>query len=629
MADGEKESFLGVTLDLEQQKNLSNYVKSVLGDTCYAMADEFFREIWESFADYKVFLPRRCFNLMYTMYRTIYDSQKGNANFSDFNFYTDSALLANASQIAEEYLTWGFMPEILIVDDILIHGRTLSQLIINLIDSVYDAVEVIRPDADKSDVEEAILRSLTVRTMVRSNNPLLIPRKFRRCLEYKTDRSDVWSPVRWHELSSRLSIIAAEGFFCNTSFVLSLYENEDPDLHLKFAAAAEALGFEPCRWKNIYERDSWVKPLINSWGETVAVYTLRIVQSSFDKKYRIIPFVMMSDFSLSKFQKNSQYNKLEYFVTNYLGIDISKFHTKNHTEALYMLLSHNLLLLLEQQTGEHLVKAECLDVDKVILNFKNSTLDNLKYNIVKKAADLTEPLLSWKEMDKFIFDNTEESKPLFMPPCYTFKSVYENAKDALGEMIAKEGEAREKEAHHAYSGIIRNVFGTGRKTISGLLQKMNGFNIAETIGFLLFYMDKGVAAVNSRIENGRCACVYRAGEQSLFIHVRKYSADLPVLIAMEKDCVRNKDEIIKRIGRFYSDTPDHADELKEFVEMLYSTGQHLSDWDINFFKWTEISDDVRRRYKNKDENEMLNLQMFMESAQRFRIMEKYRSMYRQ
>ena len=160
--------FHGVTLDSNQRKRLSEYARSVLGDEYYNQIDEFFTSVWESSAKYKVFLARRCLNLMYLMYRAKYDKPLE----SQQSFYSDGALLANAFEIADSYITWGVIPEIMIVDDILLHGRTLNALIDSLVESVYKCLKNRGYFFEKNEIEYEILNSITIRVIRMQNHCL-------------------------------------------------------------------------------------------------------------------------------------------------------------------------------------------------------------------------------------------------------------------------------------------------------------------------------------------------------------------------------------------------------------------------------------------------------------------------
>lgn len=618
MASLDTANFAGVTLSADRKDKLKIYLRSVLGDGNYTMTANFFMSVWHSKAEYKVFLPRRCLNLMHTFYRAIYDAP---STLPDDDFYSDGALIANSPSIAKEYIETGVMPTTLIIDDILIHGRALSRFISSYVDAVYDQLVQMGIEKDKTYLEDIILDSITVRTIVRSSDPLLIPNKYRRCLRYKTDGSDVWSPGKWHDFSTRLSLIMDRGYFCNTSFVLSLYENDRLDIHDLFAQAAESAGFVKSVQEKSDSHDVWVKPLKNSYGDIMAVYTLRINKSEVDNNYRLIPFVMMSDISVDIEEKTEGSRRISERIYKYFGSDGAGKRIRS--EALYLLLSHNILLLLEQETGKKVISKKNLDIDKTKICF-NVPCDT---DFVSSVADSDMPLLSWNEMDKFILDHTAGSVPLL---CHSEDrgNAFEECTDtAVYEFLACEGEKRETEAYLVNSGKNRIICGSGRIPVSELFNQISCGNIINIAGSVLRAADMGIASVSPLINNGKCACAFHAGEQSLFVRVRRFANEIPVLVAMERDCVRNKDEIAKRIDKFYGDDQSHAAQLKNFLDILYATGQRFCDWDINFSYWTDYPEEIRS--SDKSDKDALLSRMLSAASERMMSVKKYYSMFPQ
>lgn len=626
--------FRGVVLSDEQRNNLNKHIQSVLGTDYYNQTEEFFLSVWNSNARYKVFLARRCLNIMYMMYRANYEKPD---SLFDQTLYSDGALLANVSEIADSYINWGIIPKILIVDDILIHGRTLNMLIDKLIDSIYECLLDKGVEFSKSDVEFDILQSLTIKVMIQNTKPLLIRKKYFQCFDCKSDKSDVWQPRYWHELSSRLSLLVLGGFFSNTSFVLSWHETEDSlGNHMLFANAAQNKGFKKYEWGGSSKGEAWIKPIFNLEGEVVAFYTLRITENEFDNNYRVIPFVILADFDCD-FSDISEEKKVN-FEKYFRNFDAFSGKTKVKSEALYLLLSHNLLLLLQQEMGQRLIKCGNLDIDKIDISFRMESLTQCN-GIVSRVANLTEPLLSWSEMNTLIINSTKESKPLFN---ITEKHNLEesiNYSRLLEEIMANEGEELEQNAYLVYSGKIKNILDSKKKNIWNLCQqierstkgKISEENFTEIVGVILRLMDMGIVAIdayNNELSNhSEFSCVYRAGEQSMFIHPRKYAQDLPVLIAMERDCVLNIAEIKKRIDNFYSDNLEYAESLKNFMEMLYSSGQQVSDWDINMLNWTEIEDTTQERFVGLEQEYVLLSQMFLDTSEQINAIDRYYKMY--
>lgn len=123
------EQISGLRLNVDKRNELKEYTQDVLGKNYYNLTLDFFKSIWETSARYKVFMSGRCLNLMYTFYQIEYSNLSENVGKT---IYSDTALLANAKEIAADYKKYNFFSRIIIVDDILVHGRTISVLLQSL-----------------------------------------------------------------------------------------------------------------------------------------------------------------------------------------------------------------------------------------------------------------------------------------------------------------------------------------------------------------------------------------------------------------------------------------------------------------------------------------------------------------
>ena len=477
MEEAMNNHFLGVSLETEKRKRLDNYNRSVLGEDYYLLAKDFFKEVWESTARYKVFLARRCLNLMYAFYRTEYSKPLENA---DKTFYTDGSLLANAYEIAESYITWNVVPEILIVDDILIHGRTLTRILDRLINMVYDYLTKKEISKDKSEVEYDILCSVSIKVMVQNDKPMLIKDVYYQKLESKSDMSDVWTPRRWHELSSRISRLVSESYFYNTSFVISMYETDNhPPVHQKIENALKDVGFIVSKWEKRFNRNVWAKPIKNKSGDIVALYTVRVTQNAVDNTYIIVPYVILSDFRLSSLDS---FDKINGFI-NYFEPNLNR----TRAEALYFILSYNLLMLIKKKAGipldeydnldidkwqiEDTIRAYNLDIDKISINFRKGRLsESTKW--INSVIYNKECLLQWDEMDRLIINGIKDFKPLIQLKNDKSTDNSSNYDTIIEDILAFEGEKIEEDAYLEYTKVYNKSLGAPKKPIIDLFRRV-------------------------------------------------------------------------------------------------------------------------------------------------------------
>ena len=626
------------------------YTKSVLGEGHYALACGFFESVFYAPARYKVFLRRRCLNLMY-LYLELHWDGMNEEQWLDIisTFYSDSALLADAKEIAQQYCILRLMPSILIVDDILIHGRTLNRLIDKLTDLVYQYVREGNGDADRETVARDLLGALNIRVMVQNGNPLLLRSQYVKRLYCAEDKSDIWSRHRWHELSARLSRLMGEGYFQNTSYVLSVYDveegkngDEGETLSAKGVEhLAESCGFTIDRWARRNRRDVAVRTLTNDAGDHMAFYTLRITQSSVDGKYSIVPFFFCSNMG--------NVDALLGNVSTYLdknGLHQTKKifdHWRNSSrtivEILYLIFSHNILLLLQQKSGEDWNLAERLDVDKIKISFR-SRMHPETTQFLEQLAGVKEPFFSWEEMNRMLLEPTKHAVPLvphqWIAPDSEAKPGF-SAQTYIDLVLSQRAEMRELDAFYQFTGqeevrdveqfpeverlyaTIRQLRGDGYLGTNGEIIQL----IAETHRLMdLAYMSVH-AEKREREGEEYFVCTYHEGEQSQFIQIRRFADYLPILVSMERDCSSRPSLIKERVVQFYKDkSHEELTSICDFVDMLYRSGQRLRDWSIGTLQWAEI--DTLHQNQQSREDQLLK-EMALRTAQRLRELERYRT----
>lgn len=626
------------------------YTKSVLGEGHYALACSFFDSVFYAPARYKVFLRRRCLNLMY-LYLELHWDGMNEEQWLDIisTFYSDSALLADAKEIAQQYCILRLMPSILIVDDILIHGRTLNRLIDKLTDLIYQYVREKNGDADRETVARDLLGALNIRVMVQNGNPLLLRSPYVKRLYCAEDKSDIWSPHRWHELSARLSRLMGEGYFQNTSYVLSVYdveEGKNGDKGETLSAMgvehlAERCGFTIDRWARRNRRDVAVRTLTNDAGDCMAFYTLRITQNSVDGKYSIVPFFFCSNMG-----------NVDALLRNVLicldkkGLDQTekifdhwRKSSRTIVEILYLIFSHNILLLLQQESEQDWNLAERLDVDKIKISFR-SRMHPETTQFLEQLAGVKEPFFSWEEMNRMLLEATKHAVPLvphqWIAPDSEAKPGF-SAQTYIDLVLSQRAEMRELDAFYQFTGqeevrdvehfpeverlyaTIRQLRGDGYLGTNGEIIQL----IAETHRLMdLAYMSVH-AEKRERGGEEYFVCTYHEGEQSQFIQIRRFADYLPILVSMERDCSSRPSLIKERVVQFYKDkSHEELTSICDFVDMLYRSGQRLRDWSIGTLQWAEI--DTLHQNQQSREDQLLK-EMALRTAQRLRELERYRT----
>lgn len=589
-------------LSSKQISDLELYSRSVLGEEYYKMVGRFYDSIVQSRAQYRVVLTRKCFNLLNIYHwcrkKTHPDD---NTEFSSL-FYSDNTLIAKIPDIAMDYILFNKIPDITIISDILIHGRSVNALIDDFIKKLTDYLQLNGIDMTFEEVKNDVLCFLKIKIMVQNDKPLLMNRQYIQHIELLDGTGSVWEAVKWHDLSLKISRLISENVFSNTSYALSMFEVDEKDI----AERVGNLGFVRSEWQRRGTRDVWVKPLYHHDGSITALYTIRLNQNSIDNKYSAVPFVIMSDFDLSA--SDVIYEKLGLIKQGTLGF----------SKLIPVILSYDLLLLiLDGYNGT--VK---IDKDKIFSGAGNGT--NFRFEFMDMVKR-TKPFLSWEELNKLILDATANSAPLMNADTGGSLSV--------DELIAAEGEQLEKEAYLEYSCQKQKECKVCHKPLNVLFSMVDTSSeekLAESVGDILRLTDTGSLALSSQQsenENEIISCVYRAGEQSQFIHPKKYMEQLPVLCEIERDCMGNIDDMIKRVRAMYGENEILCSALCDYIITLYSSGQLLSDWDINYYSWVETDFEKYPELKNRSKHDRIELQMILNSIQRMDAIKQYHNLY--
>lgn len=603
---------------------LSFFSRSVLGDEYYKLIKNFFEEIWNSSYTYKVFLARRCLNLMYLFYKY---REAPNDSYLGSDLYSDSSLLASVPEIADIYMDFGMIPQILVVDDIMIHGRSINAFIDSLVSSILNYCEKKGRIYKRGKVEQAVHDSLKIKVLVQNNRFLLLNRSFINCIEC----SIKCSPSRWHVLSSRITQLVSEGYFSNTSYTLSLYERKKEDLHSFFEESAEKAGFRKSKRRKSLSCDVWIRPLKNSSGDIMAMYTLRFVKNAVDKKYRITPFVISSDMVC---KMGSFPTEGDLLINNYKSeyADIPGI-ARTRAEAISMLLSQNVLLLLQKnilQSGrlaQEIIEPGRLDAEKISLNFKKRRYSQ-KEDFFDILINLKEPFAEWEEIDSFILKSTANSAPLVKQ--HDIKLHERKTDISVEDFLAKQGFEIERQAYDQLFEGVQTSIKANKQPLCEFFSKISRHlsfddeSIIDITGDLLRYMDDGTVAVTANYSDDVYSCVYRACEHSQFIYPLRYIEYLPVLSEIEYDCGGDVVSVKQTIEEFFSPFSfvprEDITGMLEFVEMLYGSGQYIIDWDINLLNMIKGNND-------QGADDSLSLDKLITVARRNDFHTRYRQLY--
>lgn len=145
----------------------------------YNLLYSFFQTAWESRHEYIVMMPRRCFNLNYIFEQLQAERGLGGANRKQI--ISNSALLLYSNAIAKHYMIHRCFPRILILDDLIFHGRTLTLLLRSLEKLVLANLEEMAgpqsPD-QRYYIRRSLVSAIDISVFAAGKQPLLMDKAY-------------------------------------------------------------------------------------------------------------------------------------------------------------------------------------------------------------------------------------------------------------------------------------------------------------------------------------------------------------------------------------------------------------------------------------------------------------------
>lgn len=159
-----------------------------------------------------VTVSRRCSNLV-ALYL---DEIRHSVNFQG-KVITENALLVMADSLAKFYIQNRQFLNIIIMDDILVHGRSLNLFLSKFQTIILDYIKKNLNDADMKQVQDDFHKSIHLSIYAINNTPFLLKQEYQWRLQYRYVKDE--AGIR--EISSNISDLLTKKEIANTSYVIS------------------------------------------------------------------------------------------------------------------------------------------------------------------------------------------------------------------------------------------------------------------------------------------------------------------------------------------------------------------------------------------------------------------------
>ena len=523
---------------------------------------------------------------------------------SSNHFVTSSNLLYSSKEIGNKYDIDGIFPKILIIDDIVIHGRSLNQFLLSFEENVFKSSKKISMNV--------ITNSIIMKAFIRNKKPLLLYARYQNSLfiSEELNKSD------WKTYYKRASDLIAFSNRGNTERSLSFAiksSDEEPSGTISSNDFKEVV----TDMQNKKEYNFvWMYPNENS---PKMIATIRFKQSYIkENKYVWVctPCILFGNTNLKNAEKLN-----EIIPFDYLMEDINRYQDSYEriTDIIYLLLN---LLILKKFFNELILSND----DPIYLeNYVDYELLLRSYKDVLNINEITNHTLKGS-FELFIHQKYDESILMKYISMYTSEMdcIWNNLDDCLYEqrdicsaetlknvedLIYRASILTEKNSYErsissmvfnekvlsewGYECSISSFFSF---YIYDIRSKGYKINIYDAVALFTQAIDLGIINLKSDFRNDEITTLIRATEYALFIKAIRYRNYNFILEKVIKTFGDSWVDVNRKLGRFEDEftkkyslqTCVSADDLTTFLKDISSIGQTIDENTLCHYNYIDI-----------------------------------------
>ena len=130
---------------------------------------------------------------------------------------TENGLLMKCDDIVDHYLRTGHFPSIALLDDTLVHGRSMNEFLQRLLDLLAECLRKRGYAVDIEHLQYELCKSLSLFIQVVNDAPFLLKQEYQRSMHFQC----VGRELEWREFSDNTSRLIHRAEVANTSYVIS------------------------------------------------------------------------------------------------------------------------------------------------------------------------------------------------------------------------------------------------------------------------------------------------------------------------------------------------------------------------------------------------------------------------
>lgn len=546
-------------------------------------------------------------------------------NIVERHFITDSNLVTQADEIAEYYHDCGRFPKIIILDEIILHGRAVNSLLLKLERGVLRRLEQLEPELDSLDRSLAITQlshSIDLQIYAQNNEPLLLLDRYSRRLHAKR----LCNPIEIRSLSNGFATLVANGNVNNVAYSWN-FNISNPVARKSWETFPLVPGFVKVetQLKSIWQTCClWPYPDASAPRAVCAIRWKRGGEASDD--ILMVPFLVTDRLpreNLYRLHKricedigNLKLSFLEGRDDPDIGTAESNY-LRWLSETNELILSYLIFRRFCRNDGSYAQWAVYLKTAILARNYKRPLPYGAGYGEIVKEL---KSIWSWEPpcpdlLEQYLNILLAGAKPLWDAAGLDSVSQGTRRVDgstpeskklivAVEDTIASIGyEAEQNVYEKSSSGVFLSdeiLADWGRKySLSEMLSRCGKYwrryskgsviDVYSAFALIMQEADLGIIGINPQYDDSadRVYSMARAGEHSLFIKPTRYRDFIPVLTQIYKRCRDCQFDLYLEIKRFIKHLSTcqpglktTAEELYDFMQDLERTNQKIEEWNL-------------------------------------------------
>ena len=520
---------------------------------------------------YIVAMTRRCPNILELIYPA--PLERPNA------VLTENGLFMEAENIVDEFIMSGEFPAIALIDDVLVHGRSLSRWLDSFSHLIAVCYERKTGACDAAELQKKFSEAVTIWIFAVNDVPIFVKRDYLWKMRY----DGLYPLSKWRELSYEISGAIWQGDMANTSYVISGIVADDiaqvqgdlrswyalPDQYTSYREGSQSLYLHACAQQ--YEIYPTVRHYRRGKSDyfTPYVFLPKLDEAGMDRIARLLNNILRGQKQeglCSLLHRSRQYPESHHVYYQLVQLILSQ-------AVLTQFFSE--LPLVSKQIR--------FDIQRIAPNF----------GPCQKIWPLLDGLcrVTWPgDILREVCVAAQISPRVVEPPRgpvskQTAKQVLDHMERTVYDCaIAHERSAKEKEKIYAAGGQldVETLDATGEYEVWDFFRKtldkedvvrVDLLNMMVALSFLTQMMDSGDVSLKARAEGGQFYSAVRNTEMSLSIFPRR----------MKKFYLD-----FYRVTRLYWREPDFPARIRSYFENVFpqlNTKLELSPDEIDDAEW--------------------------------------------